>query len=50
MVQTRTGNHTWIADGRPLTRFVFANALLAITLAAALYRVYSNPPFIYFQF
>ena len=50
VIQTRTGNHTWIADARPLTRFVMVNALLAVTLAAAVYRVYSNPPFIYFQF
>ena len=50
IIQTRTGNHTWIADSRPVVRFVFGTALLAIILAAAVYRVYSNPPFIYFQF
>jgi hypothetical protein len=50
IVQTRTGNHTWIADSGPVVRFIFGNALLAIILAAAAYRVYSNPPFIYFQF
>jgi len=50
IVQTRTGNHTWIADARPPIRFVVGNAMLALVLAAAVYRVYSNPPFIYFQF
>jgi len=50
IVQTRTGNHTWIADARPPLRFVAGNAMLALVLAAAIYRVYSNPPFIYFQF
>ncbi|MBU0743052.1 MBOAT family protein [bacterium] len=50
IVQTRTGNHTWIADARPPLKFVLGNAMLALVLAAAVYRVYSNPPFIYFQF
>ncbi len=50
IVQTRTGNHTWVADARPALRFVVGNAMLALVLAAAIYRVYSNPPFIYFQF
>lgn len=50
IVQTRTGNHTWIADSPAPLRFMLGSALLAVVLAAAVYRVYSNPPFIYFQF
>jgi alginate O-acetyltransferase complex protein AlgI len=50
IVQTRTGSHTWLTDSRPAVRFLVGNAMLAIVIAAAIYRVYSNPPFIYFQF
>ncbi|MDO9171302.1 MAG: MBOAT family O-acyltransferase [bacterium] len=51
VVQEATGSHTWLADSRrPWLRFSVGTTLMGITLAAAVYRVYSNPPFIYFQF
>ncbi|MBK7701922.1 MAG: MBOAT family protein [bacterium] len=51
IVQEATGSHTWLADSRrPWLQFSVGSALFGITLAAAVYRVYSNPPFIYFQF
>ena len=51
IVQEATGSHTWLADSRRVwLRFSVATALFGITLASAVYRVYSNPPFIYFQF
>jgi hypothetical protein len=51
IVQETTGSHTWLADSRRgWLKFSVGTALFGITLAAAVYRVYSNPPFIYFQF
>lgn len=48
--QARAGRPDWLADLHPVPRLALAEALLAITIAAAAFRLYANPPFIYFQF
>ncbi len=48
--QAATGRPDWLADLRPWPRLVLAQLLVAVTIAAAAFRLYANPPFIYFQF
>jgi len=43
-------NPAWLADLTGRWRPVLALVLLAVVVAAAVFRVYSNPEFIYFQF
>ncbi len=50
LCQMRSGSHTWLAESRPPVRFVLGSMLLGLLVAAALYRVYANPAFLYFQF
>jgi len=48
--QATTGRPDWLADLRPWPRLALAQLLVAVTIAAAAFRLYANPPFIYFQF
>jgi len=50
IAQARAGSQTWLAESPPVRRYALVNLMLAAVLAAAVFRVYSNPAFIYFQF
>ena len=50
VVQERAAKQTWLADMSWPWRPLLATVLLAVVVAAATFRVYSNPAFIYFQF
>ena len=50
VVQERAATQTWLAELSWPWRPLLATVLLAVVVAAAVFRVYSNPAFIYFQF